>query len=129
MKNYNLILPLVFIVALFTHSCKKDSDTNSTTVEYRITPMNVYFTKIKYNDKSGNTVTITDPSGFANGSKSISITSKPFLAKIETELLNSTNATIQYNLVVVVNGEIKATKSVQANPTVTTVSSAEYSVQ
>jgi hypothetical protein len=121
-------LAIVFFLICNTFSCKKSS-ASATTVEYQITPMNQYFTLIKYNDNSGNPVSITDPSQFTNGAKTISVTTKPFNAKLEAEINNTTAATITFTLVIIVNGQIKGTKQVSSPPMTTSSNSLEYSVQ
>jgi hypothetical protein len=110
-------------------SCKKDQASAATTIEYLITPMNPYFTSIKYTNESGSTVTITDPSLFTNGSKTISVTNKPFTAKMETSVYNSGLATEAFSLVIKVNGEVKKITQAVAPVTVTVNNSAEYTVQ
>jgi hypothetical protein len=130
MKKNHILLFLTIIIIVANYACKKDSNSSSTTtIEYQITPMNLYFTQIKYNDNTGNQITITDPSQFTNGTKSISISAKPFDAKLETTINNTTAATINYSLVILVNGVTNKIVSVSAPPNSITTNSAEYIVQ
>lgn len=131
MKKIKYFLIGTLFISVINFSCKKDSDSSSTTkVEYRITPMNVYFTKITYTDQSGSDITITDPSQFSSGSKSISITSKPFNASITTQVNNTTSGTITFNLAILVNEKVMANVEGSAPPFVTNyVASTEYRVQ
>ena len=128
-NNYFLKL-LIFAILTACFSCKKSTSSPTTTiVEYEITPMNVYFIKIAYNDNAGNTVEITDPSQFIHGAKSISISTQHFNAKLETTINNTTNADIDYVLVIKVDGEIKKNTQVRALPMATFTSSVEYTIQ
>jgi hypothetical protein len=111
-------------------SCKKDSSKPApTTVEYQITPMNNFFTKITYTDSTGNAVVIDDPANFASGSKIITVTKKPFAASLETTLYNTTNTSINYNLVIKVNGEVKSYRQAVAAPMGTFTESTDFTVQ
>ncbi len=123
----NILLPMLIIVGLI--SCKKNSGTPATTIEYRISPMNSSFTKITYTDNSGNAVIVTDPSKFVNGAKSITITSKPFTAKIETLLNNTTTGIINYSLAISVDGQLQKLVQVSVPPVSSLTSAAEFSVQ
>ena len=131
MKKSNFPFLLIALVAIVTNfSCKKDSGSPSaTTVEYQITPINYNFTKIIYTDNSGNSVTITDASQLADGKKAISVTSKPFQAKIETEHFNTNTTTFNYNLVISVDGQAKKVVSVSVPASATTTGVAEFTVQ
>lgn len=124
---YFLLLTILFISI---SSCKKNSDkSSSTSVEYKISPMNQYFTLIKYNDNTGSPVTISDPSQFNSGVKDISISTKPFDAKLETQINNTTAQTINYTLVILVNGQAAKSVQVSSPPGVVSSSSVEYTVQ
>lgn len=126
--DYFLIAALATSTVLF--SCKKSSDSSSsvTSVEYQITPMNSYFTQISI-DSIGTKVVITDPSKFVNGSKVISVTTKPFLASIETTINNTTNSSINYSLAILVDGQAKNIVSVSAPAGVTSTGSVNFTVQ
>ena len=126
--NYTVLLVLLSF-ALLAASCKKNSDTPSTTVEYQITPMNNYFTQITYTDKTGNDMIITDPTLFVNGSKTISITEKPFTARIEAKINNTSVTSINYTLVISVNGEVKKYQNVSAPAAGMNTSSIEYTME
>jgi hypothetical protein len=131
MKKSNFPFLLIILVAATANfSCKKDSGTSAaTTVEYQVTPIDFNFTKIMYTDHTGNTVTITDASQLAEGKKAISVTSKPFQAKIETEYYNTSTTTFNYNLVISVDGQSKKVVSVSVPPYATTTGTATFTVQ
>jgi hypothetical protein len=131
MKKANHILILIMLSSVMSSlSCKKSSDSPTTTaIEYRISPMNLYFIQIKYIDNTGNPVIINDPSQFSTGTKSISISTKPFNAILETKINNTTSSTINYTLSISVNGAIKKIVEATAPPIATSVISAEYNVQ
>lgn len=128
MKTFNLFSVFLLAILLTSGSCKKDDDTPLTTVEYQITPMNVYFTQITYKDHTGNNVVITDPSDFVGGTKSISV-SAPFTARLETVATSTTTTTVNYSLSIKVNGEVKQVTPVVLAPMATVSSSVEYSIQ
>lgn len=128
-KLHYYLLIVTLAICSINFSCKKKSDSNpSTTVEYRITPMNNYFTQIIV-DSVGAKVIIYDPSQFINGSKSISISTKPFLASISAEINNSTVSSIKYTLTILVDGQVKQLVQVNAPPFATSTSEADYTVQ
>ncbi len=134
MKNSVLKRAFYFLMMTFLllviSSCKKNSDkSSSTTLEYKISPMNRYFTTIKYNDNTGNSVMITDPSQFSTGVKDISISVKPFDAKLETQINNTTAQAISYTLAILVDGQV--VKLIQASgPAMQTSSgSVEYTIR
>jgi hypothetical protein len=129
-KPIKQLLVAIFIIFVGTAACKKDSySSGSTTVEYKINPMNVYFTKISYTDNNGNSVEITDPSQFTGGVKSITLTKKPFLAKIETKINNTTSATIPYTLTISVDGQVKTIAQAGAPAMASSSDQASYNVQ
>ena len=129
MKTTTYLLILIIVMVTIS-SCKKNSDkSSSTSVEYKISPMNQYFTLIKYNDNTGSPVTISDPSQFNAGVKDISISTKPFDARLETQINNTTAQTINYTLVVLVNGQAAKAVQVSSPPGVISSSSVEYTVQ
>jgi len=89
--------------------------------------MNNAFTKITYNDSLGAPIAITDPSQFPNGSKTVSVSAIPFTAKITTEVNNTSPATVTFNLIILVAGQVKRLVEGSAPPmTPLTVTSAEY---
>ena len=103
---------------------------NPITVEYRIVPMNNAFTKITYNDSLGAAVVKTDPTQFPNGSKTVSISATPFTAKITTEINNTGVTTIEFKLIILVDGQIKKlAEGIAPAMTPLTVTSAEYIVE
>jgi hypothetical protein len=120
---------VVMMMLIAFSSCKKNSDKPAITVEYKITPMNQYFTSIKYNDNTGSPVTTSDLSQFANGVKDISISVKPFDAKLETQINNTTAQTITYSLAIVVDGQVVKLTQASAAPMQTGSSSVEYIIQ
>lgn len=129
-KNYTLTL-LTLMLLTFCFSCKKNTSTTAptTNLEYQITPMSGSFIEIKYNDKDGNPIVITDPSEFTNGTKSISASKKPFNAKLETTIINSTNKSMSYTLIIKVDGKIMKVTNANAPAMETITSFVEYTVE
>lgn len=128
MKNNTTLAVLLLFSVTIGLSCKKNSTASSTTVEYQITPMNNAFTKITYTDANGSSVVISDPAQLATGKKTITVT-KPFAAKIETEINNVTTSTITYTLVISVDGQVKASQPASAPPSSITTASTQFNVQ
>lgn len=131
-RNKCRALLVVFLIAVMGIACKKDSESTpatSTTVEYRITPMNNSFTKISFTDANGGSVVITDPAQFASGKKTVSVTSKPFHAKIETQVVNTALTPVQFTLTILVNGEVKITQPASVPASSSSTNVAEYTVQ
>ena len=62
MKKITLLLSILSVILI--SSCSKDNKYDPIIVEYKITPMNVYFTKIAYNDFNGQMFTITNHEEF-----------------------------------------------------------------
>ncbi len=108
-----------------------DSLANSTfEVKYQVYPLNNYFTKVTYNDKDGNEVVQDDFTGFQDGVLSFFVSVKPYTARITTEIANTTETVIYYDLIIYINGELKAFVQASA-PAMTTsfVSTAEFTVE
>lgn len=108
---------IIILVMAFIFSCKKNTDKTAATIkiEYRISPMNPYFTEITYTDISG-PVTITDPAQFVNGSKVIYVSKKPFLASFQTKVNNTNNYSLKYLIAILVNDSINKVLQSQAPP-------------
>jgi len=123
-KAKYLIILTACTILVFAVSCDKEfNPSDSTKVEYQITPMNDYFTKITYTDGDGNEVIITDPSQFTNGTKTVFIKDKPFTAKFDTDFNNTSTTRVSYMLKILVNGKKVRSAAVQVgsggtNPTV-----------
>ncbi len=119
-------------LSLVSLACSKSSTgtTNTFTVEYSISPASAYFTQIAYTDQNGETVSVPDLSTFAGGTKDLSVSTRPFDAKISTVMNNTTSATITYVLAILVDGQVKAVTNGSAPPMTPSYStSAEYVVQ
>jgi hypothetical protein len=128
MKRIKLLFSslVLFSVFLFS-SCDKDDDPSMVTVEYKINPMNPHFTNIEYTDANGNFVDITDWEQFVDGKKTISV-KKPFAARIKTDVVNTTSETLNYDLIISVNGEPKKVVSATAAPQSNSIAVAEYMI-
>jgi len=124
MKKITLLLSLLSVILL--SSCFHDSVSNTIIVEYKITPMNVYFTKIAYNDFNGQMFTITNYEEFYEGLRTIPVEKKPFTAKMQTEINNTTSSDIYYDLVISINHEVKKIVSATAPANSIATASAEY---
>jgi|GEM_PF-587215 len=122
MKKLKCPLIIVLLIATINFSCRKKDDTpSSSSVEYRISPFDSYIVLLKYNDNTGDLVSIQNPSAllsggdhppFVNGSQTMSVSTKPFLAKIEITVVNTTRATLNYTLDISINGEVKKTVTI-----------------
>jgi hypothetical protein len=129
MKKINLLFSSLLLLSVFLFpSCDKDDDPTTVTVEYKITPMNPYFTNIEYTDAKEDFVDITDWEQFVDGKKSVTV-KKPFPARIKTNIVNTTNETLYYDLVISVNGEVKQVVSATAPPQSNSMAVAEYTVK
>ncbi|MBS1526223.1 MAG: hypothetical protein JST19_11270 [Bacteroidetes bacterium] len=135
MKNTSIIALIAFAICIFHFSCKKNSSPSpNLTIEYQILPVSnlVYITKIQYIDNTGTLITSIKPSSdFPNGSKSISISStiKPFTARIIVFVSNPTNVTINNNVNILVDGQIKKTIEGNYPPGITNNVEVSYDVQ
>lgn len=111
MKSTKYLIFTTLVVGVICISCKKSSDSKTTTtVEYRVTPMNSGVGHLTYRDSSNNDITITlpseDPSSpfSTDGSKTIHILTKPFTAHLRIDFLPSSYA---YDLAILVDGQVK----------------------
>jgi hypothetical protein len=124
------LLAAVIVMAAGTSlvSCKKAS--NTFTVQYKIVGLTSDFISITYKDASGASIVDTDITKFQSGYKDISVPdgSKPFYAQITTEVNNQTNATINYELVILVDGQIKSVKPCSVPPKSITTGEADFTV-
>lgn len=119
MGRMNLLLAaMAAALSLPSLACSSSSTgTNSTvTVEYSISPASAYFTQVTYTGSNGQSVTVNDLSTFQTGTKTVSVATKPFDAKISTVMNNTTAATITYTLAILVDGQIKAVTNGSAPP-------------
>ena len=118
-----LILVSIFITA----SCSKEP--SGTQVVYKIEPANSYIIEISYFDKSGNKIVLDDISQFPGGAKTITVSQKPFTAKLEIKINNTTNAVITYLIYISVDGQVKAFNNISAPPmSASTTGQIEYTV-
>ena len=124
MKKITLLLSILSVILIT--SCSKDKKYDPIIVEYKITPMNVYFTKVAYNDFNGQMFTITNHEEFVDGARAIPVEKAPFTAKMQTEINNTTASAIYYDLVISVNHEVKKVVSAEAAPNSISTASAEY---
>jgi len=91
---YPIKIGLAAVIALLLTSCEKNPE--GIIVEYAITPMNNNFISITYTGSTGESVSITDYTQFQDGIKKITVTEKPFLARITTVVDNQTYQTFNY---------------------------------
>ncbi|MEQ7801813.1 hypothetical protein ABDJ41_18605 [Pedobacter sp. ASV1-7] len=123
-----LLFGITLLVMTVNFSCKKDNDEagekpKTIEVEYKIDRPNPYFVEISYSNEANNMITLRDITELSNGSKTISITKRPYTAKLTTILNNTSNQKINYNLIILVDGEIKKVSPVDAPPGVNGVTS------
>ncbi|PSL50312.1 hypothetical protein CLV51_1011656 [Chitinophaga niastensis] len=126
---------IAFAIAILSVqvACKKDTKQNNMNtfeVEYRIVSVNSSFTRITYNDQTGTPVVLNDAMQFQNGVKKITVSAKPFTARLSTEVNNQTSTTFKYDLYISVDGQQIKSVSGSAPPmTPSTVTAVEYTVQ
>lgn len=120
MKKIGFFVLMAFLIGAHL-SCKKDKTNNDNPieieVEYQVLPVSNILNSISYTNEQGTTININNPlTDLPDGIKKIKV-AKPFHAVLATDASNATNRTIEYELVIKVNGEIKASKSasVRAN--------------
>jgi hypothetical protein len=134
MKKLTLQRTLFLIIlCLFFISCKKDStqdNTGSFEVEYMISPISIYTTKITYTDQTGASIEMTDLDQFPNGSRKITVSKKPFTAKLSVQINNTTNATINFDLYILVDSQFKkSAHGIAPAMSPFSVTEVEYTVQ
>ncbi len=118
---------ITLVIILIATSCKKSS--NDFLVEYKIQPANNLIIQISYNDQSGILKSVNSIDQFGNGTKDISVSQKPFTAKLEVEVNNNTAETVHYILIIYVDGQLKNSTQLQAPPmTSMTTGQIEYTV-
>ena len=121
---------LIALVSLIGLSCEKNSEeVIFTEVEYGILGMDDYISSITYTDASGNPIVTDDKTQFVNGSKKLSVSTKPFTARMELIIYNNTSETKSYTIGILVNGEPKAIKSVYCAPFDYGFGEVEFTVQ
>jgi len=119
-------------LSLAVLACSKSSTASgaTATVEYSVSPASAYFTQVTYTGASGQAVSVNDLSTFPGGKKDVSVSAKPFDAKISTVMNNTTAATITFTIAILVDGQVKAFTNGSAPPGVSAyTTSAEYMVQ
>lgn len=103
------VLPAMLALSCMSCGDNGTSNSNSFTIEYRITPSSPYFTEITYTGPSGQPVTVNDLSSFAGGSRQITVSTRPFDAKLSAVMVNSSVATVDFVLAILVDGRLQAT--------------------
>jgi hypothetical protein len=131
MKNSSILsICLIALMSIIGISCEKNSEeVKFTEVEYGILNMDEFISTITYTDASGNSIVTDDRGQFANGSKKLSVSARPFNARIEIQIYNPTNATKAYTMGILVDGEPKAIKSVYCPPNGYAIDFVEFKVQ
>ncbi|HZZ74591.1 MAG TPA: hypothetical protein VFE04_01615, partial [Puia sp.] len=107
---------LCMSIACFVLSCSKNNDNNppaTHSVEYRVLNANKTITQLEYNDSTGNSVH-GDLSTQTNAlwSKTIGAPSH-FHAELKVDFNNTTNATVNYTLVILFDGVVKDSQTGQ----------------
>lgn len=131
----SFIKPVLFSIIILSlcNSCSKNEGTSAPpitkTIEYKIDPADNYIIKITYNDQTGQSVTLNDINQMPGGIKNISVSSFPFTAKLEVQVYNTTNATLNYSLIILVDNQVKKLYLLQAPPATTSTGQAEFVVQ
>jgi len=131
MKNSTILFSCLFaLVSIIGFSCKKEAEEIIfTEVEYGILDIDESIVSITYIDASGNPVVIDDLSQFVNGSKKISVSTKPFTARLELLINNTTNNEKSYTLGILVNGDVVAIKPVYCPSSGMALGEVEFTIQ
>jgi len=131
MKKANILsVCLIAMVSMIGFSCEKNSEEkNYMEVEYEIQNIDANVVYMIYNDASGNRVETNDRGQFANGSKKLSVSTKPFSARMYVRFYNTSPATLEYTIRILINGEPKATESVICPPYVVSHGDVEYTLE
>ena len=128
MRTIRLLLMLVIAIAVLPIiSCSKKEGPTSV-IQYEIEDFDNYFTLVKYSDEAGNMVTIDNPANFPGGTKTISVNAKPFTAVLEAKVNNTTNATRNYVLRIIVDGKIMTFENLQVMPFTIGSATAQFTV-
>lgn len=94
-----------FFLIIIAISCNKEMV--GTSIEYQMDPISNTTVKITYTDAPASDVVIDDWEKFKTGSKKIVVTKKPFSAKIAIESNNRLNTKVSFNLIILVDNQIK----------------------
>ncbi len=131
MKNSTILTScLIALVSIIGFSCEKNSEeVKFIEVEYGILAIDEHIISITYNDASGNPVVVDDPSQFVNGSKKLSVSARPFTARMELLINNTTSASKSYTIGILVNGEPKAINAVHCSASGMAVGEVEFTIQ
>ncbi len=124
---------LIILVLSISISCSKDGGTNAPpvtkTIEYKIDPTDSYIIKITFNDQTGQSVILNDINQMPGGIKNISVSSFPFIAKLEVQAYNTTSAMLNYSLIISVDNQVKKFYQLQVPPAANTTGQVEFVVQ
>jgi hypothetical protein len=120
---------LCMLIACFILSCSKNNNNNPPSahkVEYRVLNANKTITQLEYNDSTGNSVH-GDLSAQTNAlwSKTIGAPAH-FHAELKVDFNNTTNATVNYTLIILFDGVVKDSQAGQVPAQGITEGSAEY---
>ena len=125
-KNLAIILYLFLVIILY--SCNKEIE--GTSIEYQMNPISNTTVKITYTDQTSSDVVIDDWEKFKTGSKKIVVTKKPFTAKITIVSNNPLNTVVNFNLIILVDNQIKKLVKGDVPPQVTNhVTEAKFIVE
>jgi len=131
MKNSTILsICMIALTSIMGLSCEKNSEEVSfTEVEYGILGIDEHIYSITYTDASGNPIVVDDPSTFVNGSKKLSVSTKPFTARMQLTINNNTSDTKSYTIGILINGEPKAITTVYCAPFDFAIGEVEFIVQ
>ena len=122
-----IMLLTTVLIAFVLSSCKKDKNNkNHYTIGYTISPMNAFFTKIRYTNSAGQAVEITDPNMFSNGTVSFDKPAGSFKAKFSISSDNNTAASLYFTIVIDSSQQAKSYKSISVSPYQQISDSIEY---
>ena len=131
MKKANILsVCMVVMISIIGFSCEKNlEEKNYMEVEYEIQNMDANVVYIIYNDASGKRVETNDRGQFANGSKKLSVSTKPFTAQLYVRIYNAIPGNTEYTIRILINGEQKAIESVYCPPYMVSHVDVEYTLE
>ena len=123
MKNLKILFS-VLLLSIFALSCSSDSS-GGTKVKYQINGIDDTITQVNYKNGDGNIISATaNQFGGNSDSKTVKVPDSelPFTAQMNISANNTTATVKHYDLLIYVNGEVKAETNFSAPPNATSSS-------
>lgn len=122
---------ILTLLVISMSGCEKDNSNKPDTfeVKYEVVPMNKYMIHFIYNDESQHAVDLNDLNQFSDGIKKVTVSSKPFTAKLRIVINNTSLVPISGLLQVSVDGEVKKKEPLDASPAARSETEIEYTIR